>query len=85
MPMYIDADSYIKYCEENWIPLNVDAVLAQKKITDVRESVRAHWKPVHLTAFGVCSACGAKWQFTDLMSFCPNCGSKMEAMEEEDE
>lgn len=27
--IYIDADAYIKYCEKNWIPLNVDAVKAQ--------------------------------------------------------
>lgn len=50
---------------------------AKEPSADVRENVHAHWKPVHLTAFGVCSACGAKWQFTELMSFCPNCGADM--------
>lgn len=29
MSRYIDADAYIKYCDEHWIPLNVDAVKAQ--------------------------------------------------------
>lgn len=29
MSRYIDADVYIKYCDEHWIPLNVDAVKAQ--------------------------------------------------------
>ena len=28
----IDADAYIKYCEEEWIPLNYDAVNAQPTI-----------------------------------------------------
>lgn len=32
----IDADAYIKYCDENWIPLNVDAVNAQPTIDDVQ-------------------------------------------------
>ena len=31
----IDADEYIKYCDENWIPLNVDAVNAQPTIDAV--------------------------------------------------
>lgn len=39
MPRYIDADAYIKYCEEKWIPLNVDAVKAQST-ADVVEVVR---------------------------------------------
>ena len=47
-------------------------------------NVHAHWKPVHLTAFGVCSACGAKWQFTELMSFCPNCGAHMDERSEDE-
>ena len=29
MSRYIDANAYIKYCEENWIPLNIDAVKKQ--------------------------------------------------------
>lgn len=39
MSRYIDADAYIKYCDEYWIPLNVDAVKAQP-IADVVEVVR---------------------------------------------
>lgn len=29
MSRFIDANAYIKYCDEHWIPLNVDAVKAQ--------------------------------------------------------
>lgn len=29
MARYIDANAYIKYCEEKWIPLNIDAVNKQ--------------------------------------------------------
>ena len=32
----IDADAYIKYCDENWIPLNVDAVNAQPTVDDAQ-------------------------------------------------
>lgn len=39
MPKYIDADEYIKYCEENWIALNVDAVNKQPE-ADVVSIVR---------------------------------------------
>jgi len=36
----IDADALIKYCDINWIPLNVDAVNAQPTIDPVK------WIPV---------------------------------------
>lgn len=39
MSRYIDADEYIKYCDENWIVLNKDAVNAQPT-ADVVEVVR---------------------------------------------
>ena len=39
MSRYIDADAYIKYCEDEWIPLNIDAVNAQPT-ADVVEVVR---------------------------------------------
>lgn len=29
MSRYIDVDEYIEYCEDEWIPLNVDAVNEQ--------------------------------------------------------
>lgn len=32
----IDADAYIKYCDDHWIPLNVDAVLAQPTVDSVQ-------------------------------------------------
>lgn len=35
----IDADALIKYCDDNWIPLNVDAVVEQPTI-DAVEVVR---------------------------------------------
>lgn len=39
MTRYIDADAYIKYCEDKWIPLNVDAVTEQPT-ADAVEVVR---------------------------------------------
>ena len=39
MSRYIDANAYIQYCDEHWIPLNVDAVNAQPT-ADVVEVVR---------------------------------------------
>ena len=39
MSRFIDANAYIKYCDEHWIPLNVDAVKAQPT-ADVVEVVR---------------------------------------------
>lgn len=39
MSRYIDADAYIKYCDEHWLALNVDAVNAQPT-ADVVEVVR---------------------------------------------
>lgn len=29
MARYIEVDAYIKYCEEHWIPLNIDAIKKQ--------------------------------------------------------
>lgn len=40
MAKYIDADAYIKYCDEHWIALNVDAVNAQPAVDIPR------WIPV---------------------------------------
>ena len=42
MTRYIDADAYIKYCEDKWIPLNVDAVTEQPT-ADVVEVVRCKY------------------------------------------
>lgn len=76
MSRHIDADAYIKYCDEHWIPLNVDAVKAQPT-ADVRENVRGDW--IHISDgycdFLKCSQCG---KATDSKSnYCPNCGAEM--------
>ena len=44
MPRYIDADDYIKYCEEKWIPLNVDAVKAQPTADVVEIKKDGEWE-----------------------------------------
>ena len=75
MPMYIDADDYIKYCEDNWIPLNIDAVLAQKKITNVRENIHGRWI-VDEDGNIECSVCGHHG-VGDL--YCERCGAEMGA------
>ena len=74
MSGYIDTDAFIKYCEEHWIPLNVDAVNAQPK-ADVREVVHGEW--IYEMGKGQhCSICGKGniWKF----NYCPNCGAKMD-------
>ena len=86
MPKYIDADEYIKYCEENWIALNVDAVNKQPE-ADVEPVRRGRWikmtgmMPPEFTGHYSCSECD--WfckkhsiRETDF-DFCPGCGSKM--------
>lgn len=39
----IDADALIKYCDENWIPLNVDAVNAQPTIEERKTVSNEEW------------------------------------------
>ena len=74
----IDADAYIAYCEERWIPLNVDAVKAQPTV----KRKRGRWldnylegppgmRPVLIS----CSECN-KTLFVKT-KFCPNCGADM--------
>ena len=41
MAKCIDADEYIKYCDEHWITLNVDAVNAQPAV-----DITPRWIPV---------------------------------------
>ena len=87
MARYIDAEKAVARLKTCLWGKDYDGVLAKSCIddtptADVRENVHAHWEPVHLTAFGVCSDCGAKWQFTELMSFCPNCGAEMDEVTE---
>ena len=82
----IDADALIKYCDDNWIPLNVDAVNAQPT-ADVRENVRGEWIDAEeddelddgekVTFIGHrCSRCNY-WKNLGNMNFCPNCGADM--------
>lgn len=56
MSKYIDAEAYIKYCDEHWIALNVDAVNAQPA-ADVVEVVRCkdckHYQFADNRAFGM--------------------------------
>lgn len=50
----IDAESYIKYCYNRWIPLNVDAVIAQPTV-DAVEVVRCKdckWSVEHYDTDG---------------------------------
>lgn len=79
----IDADAYLKYCEENWVPLNEDVVNAQP-IVDVAPVVYAKWED------GRCTNChtdkpivtvsveqGYIHQYQGKLNYCPNCGAKM--------
>lgn len=82
MARYIDADAYIKYCEEHRIPLNIDAVKAQPTV-DVPDRKVGKWiflkadgsvtsTAVHL--YPVCSECGFEHP---IAKYCPNCGAEM--------
>lgn len=75
MSRYIDADAYIKYCDEHWIPLNVDAVKAQPT-ADVIEVVHGKWTD---TTHGlICSACKTYQVYgSRFYNFCPICGADM--------
>lgn len=78
----IDADEFIEFCAERWIPLNIDAVNMQPTIQP--EPIEGHWIP-HETPDGgeqyECSRCGVLWEFNDGTPedneayFCPKCGS----------
>lgn len=79
MPKYIDADEYIKYCEENWIVLNVDAVNKQPA-ADVEEVEHGDWveytnRDGQMACY--CSACGSDPGVLYLYRRCPECGAHM--------
>lgn len=84
----IDADAYIKYCEKNWIPLNVDAVNKQPT-ADVVERKVGKWIISKMPVTGAiehrCSECDTPYYmaFCLQMNYCPNCGAEMEKGEEE--
>jgi len=68
----IDADALIAYCDEKWIPLNIDAVNAQPTI---EERKAGRW-----TSENACEFCGFQpWYENDIhtLSFCPHCGADM--------
>ena len=85
----IDADAYIKYCADKWIPLNEDAVKEQPTIYPVKhgrwiETEEDGDKVVH------CSVCSDEYiEVLELASwvkkyfyYCPNCGAKMDEVSE---
>jgi len=80
----IDADALIAYCDEKWIPLNIDAVNAQPII---EERKTGEWIPMDDTDFGVyfnCSVCD--YQISDRYgkyNYCPNCGADMRGAKHE--
>lgn len=80
MPKYIDADEYIKYCEENWIALNVDAVNKQPE-ADVEPVVHGRWiEYEHEGQMAqYCSECGSDPGVIYIYRRCPECGAYMNA------
>ena len=88
----IDADAYIKYCEEHWIPLNIDAVEEQPTIE--AEPVRRGKNICDFAKGHVefkCSLCGATLDVAEggdldggYFKYCPNCGARMEEENETD-
>ncbi len=81
MSRYIDAEAYIKYCDEHWIALNVDAVNAQPA-ADVAEVRHGRWNELPYSY--ECSVCGIirPKEMTGKWHYCPNCGAKMEVEHE---
>lgn len=81
----IDADAYIQYCDEKWIPLNVDAVNAQPPIEPERK--RGKWDTFFSDSYKVheigveCSCCGYRTQ--ERTTYCPNCGADMRGNEDD--
>lgn len=84
MARYIDTDDYIKYCEDNCVPLNEYAVKAQPTV-DVAPVVHARWEN------GRCTNChtdkpvvmasvvhGYMHQYQGRLNYCPNCGARMD-------
>lgn len=75
MARYIDADAYIKYCEEHRIPLNIDAVKAQPT-ADVTEINVGKW--INTGSGEECSKCHEiQYGYDSFRRYCPNCGAKM--------
>ena len=73
----IDADALIAYCDEHWIPTNVNAINAQPTI---EERKRGHWK-LQKDGNAICSECGfaqaCAWDVDGWDNFCHHCGADM--------
>ena len=73
----IDADALIAYCDEKWIPLNIDAVNEQPTI---EERKTGEWVDFSMSIKGVpteaCGVCG-EWSYGMGKNYCPNCGARM--------
>ena len=83
MARYIDADAYLKYCEENWVPLNEDAVKVQPTV-DVTPVKHGKWERKDENSNEIfCSHCDYKTIFllNSYWNYCPNCGAKMDGKE----
>lgn len=78
----IDAESYIKYCDDHWIPLNVDAVLAQPTIDAVPVVRCKDCKYARMTYAGECKYCDIWFPdeavYIDGDSFCSSAERKEE-------
>ena len=93
MPKYINADEYIKYCEENWIVLNVDAVNEQPA-ADVAPVKHGYFIGTEFDGYAdgnpvyyewECSECGCVFEDDEPhYKFCPYCGAKMDREAEDD-
>ena len=79
----IDADALIAYCDEKWIPLNIDAVNEQPTIEERKSGKWEETDDGWDGTYYVCSECGCPWTLIDGtpkdngMNFCPNCGADM--------
>ena len=77
----IDADALIKYCDDNWIPLNVDTVNAQPTVEERKTGKWINHRNDRGHNIADCDQCGETMQWYDPDSkpnFCPNCGVRME-------
>lgn len=78
----IDADALIAYCDEKWIPLNIDAVNEQPTIEPKKGTWIKHSIGHEHTPWGFdCSECG-EWfvvgeEVIKKYNYCPNCGADM--------
>ena len=80
MSRLIDADALIAYCDEKWIPLNIDAVNAQPTI---EERKKGKWNyGDDMFEYAICSACkwdsGEAWEYAKkYFRYYPHCGADM--------